>query len=262
MNDGQNIDNGFAPRGSVRYMEAPALRRGLHIPSNIKGLIALLGLAALALATLVGMKTYSDVVNAPARYAESIQEAISTGPGLELPVLNNFIDSDNAGIRETFASTGYALIDVDAMYADEGEELDPNSMDMVKVPSDTDYDMNVDLFRNNLRRSEVTDAAHFLAGSWRFTSFTANGVDLKVKYADMNSASIEDAIAAAIAAQGWTDSAFGESGVDQSGNTFQNGTIQINDRTMHWSVSVCPLDEVYSVNGLPDAFYVGSRLVS
>ncbi|MBQ9067832.1 MAG: hypothetical protein IJ131_02065 [Eggerthellaceae bacterium] len=248
--------------GSVHYMSAPAVRRGMHIPGNIKLAIVGLGLAALLIASLIGMRIYNDVVNAPVRYAETIALAINEGRDLNLPVLNNYVDSDNNGIREAFASAGYQTIDVDALYAREGEEPDPNSIDLVKIPSDVPYDRSVELFQGNLRRVEVSDAAHFLASTWRFTTYLADGVDLKVKYAHFTSDTIEEAIAAGIAAQGWTDSTFGESGVDQSGNTYQNGTVQMDDRVLHWTVSACPLDEVYNVNGLPEnSYYVGARLV-
>lgn len=262
MNEELYIDSGPAQSGSIHYMSAPAVRRGMRIPRNIKLAIAGIGVAALVVASLLGMRMYHDIVSAPARYAESIAVAINDGLDLHLPTLNNFVGSDGAAIRDTLAQSGYTTIDVDALYANEGEELDPNTIDLVKIPSDVEYDRAVELFKSNLRRTDVTEAAHFLAGTWRFTSYSSEGVDLKVKYADFGSNTIEESIMTAIAAQGWSDSTFGESGVDQSGNTYQNGTIQVNDHALHWSVSVCPLDEVYNVNGLPEnSYYVGARLV-
>lgn len=262
MEEQLDIKPGLAHPGSVRYMNAPALRRGMHIPVNIKLLIAGLGVLALLGAALFGFRIYNNVVNAPARYAESIAIAINEGKDLQLPTLNNFVGSDAVTIRDSFSASGYKTIDVDALYAAEGEELDPNSIDIVKTPSDVEENRALELFRSNLRRTEVVEAAHFLAGTWRFSSYLGEGIDLKVKYADFTSSSIEEAIMTAIAAQGWADSTFGETGVDQSGNTYQNGTIQVNDYQLHWSVSVCPLSEVYSVSGLPEnSFYVGARLV-
>lgn len=256
-----NIETEFARPGSTHYMDAPALTHGTAMPATAKLIVAALGLLALFVASFFGLRAYDAVANAPTRYAESIEEALHVGAGLELPLLNSYVGSDNSSIREALASSGYTTIDVDALYAS-NEEVDANSIDLVKIPHEMDYDIALDLFQNSLRRASITDAIQYLAGSWRFTSYAAEGIDLKVKYADFQSSSIEEAIASAIANQGWSDSTFGETGVDQSGNTFQNGTIQLNDYNMNWSVSVCPLDEVYNVSGLPDnSYYVGVRLV-
>lgn len=262
MDDELNIDSGFAKPGSTRYMDAPALRGGLVMPAKVKLIIAGLGCLALLVATIFGARFYDTVANAPARYNESITEAIRTGPGLQLPVLNNFAGTDVETIKTSFADSGYTIIDVNELY-DNDEEVDEYSLDLLKIPADMDKDLAESLFKKSLRRAAVLDAAHYLGGSWRFTASLAEGCDLKVKYADLESATIEDAIARAISNQGWTDSTMGESGVDQSGNTFQSGTITVNEVTYNWTVSACPLDEVYSVNGLPDnSFYVGARLVS
>lgn len=256
-----NIQTELAQPGSTHYMDAPALRRGAGMPASAKAIIAALGLVALFIASFFGVRAYDAVANAPARYAEGIEQALHAGAGLELPLLNSYVGSDEAAIREAVASAGYVTIDVDALYAS-NEDVNANSIDLVKVPREIEYDTAVDYFQNSLRRIPVTDAVAYLAGTWRLTAYSAEGIDLKVKYADFESESLEDAIARAIAAQGWGDSTFGETGVDQSGNTFQNGTIQVNDYNMNWSVSVCPLNEVYNISGLPEnSYYVGARLV-
>lgn len=262
MDNEANIDSGLAQPGATHYMNAPALQRGLHMPSRVKLFIALLGLAGLIVAAIFGFRAYDTIANAPSRYAESINEAIHTGPGLELPVLNNFVGTDTATMRTSFSDSKYSIIDVHEMY-DDAEEADEFTLDVVKVPSDMDRKLSEELFKKSLRRTGVVEAAHFLSGSWRFTAAMAEGTDIKVKYAEFDSATIEEAITKAIAAQGWSDSTFGEAGEDQSGNTFQSGTITINDQNFNWTVSACPLDEVYSVSGLPEnSFYIGARLVS
>lgn len=87
-------------------------------------------------------------------------------------------------------------------------------------------------------------------------------MDIKVKYADFKSGSAEAAIQSAMTTEGWTGSTLGDSGIDSSGNTYQQGTISIAGTTYNWSVSVCDLSAVYSVDGLPaNAQYVGIRLV-
>ena len=261
MDNEANIDSGLARPGATHYMDAPALRQGLHMPFQVKLIIAVFGLVGLIVAVLFGMRAYDSIANAPSRYAESIAEAIKTGPGLELPLLNNYVGSDTESIRASFSESKYSIIDINELY-DDAEEVDEYTLDLVKVPTDMDREVAENLYKRSLRRAGVLEAAHFLSGSWLFSASLAEGTDIKVKYADLESASIEDAITKAIANQGWTDSTFGEAGVDQSGNTYQSGTITINEQTFNWTVSACPLDEVYSVNGLPEnSFYVGARLV-
>lgn len=263
MNDDLYTESDLAQPGATRYMKAPALRRGIRMPGQVKGAIAILGALALLLAAFFGMRAYDAVANAPARYAQSIEDAIQSGPGLELPVLNNYVGSDTASIRTNFSDTGYATIDVEELYAENEEDIDESSLDLVKIPGNMDRSTAEELFKKSLRRAPVLDAISYLVGSWRFSASLSTGTDLKVKYADLESANIEEAISKAIAAQGWSDSTFGETGVDQSGNTFQNGTITINEQNFNWSISACPLDEVYNVSGLPEnSFYVGARLVS
>ena len=52
-----------------------------------------------------------------------------------------------------------------------------------------------------------------------------------------------------------------ESGVDDAGNTFQTGTIDVDGTTYAWRVSAIALSSVYDITGLPDtAVYVGVRM--
>ena len=133
MDNEANIDSGLARPGATHYMDAPAIRQGLHMPSQVKLMIALLGLAGLIVATIFGMRAYDTIANAPSRYAESVAEAIKTGPGLELPLLNNYVGTDIESIRTSFSESNYSIIDVNELY-DDAEEPDEYSLDLVKVP--------------------------------------------------------------------------------------------------------------------------------
>lgn len=54
-----------------------------------------------------------------------------------------------------------------------------------------------------------------------------------------------------------------DSGVDDSGNTYQAGVVSTDNGTYNWRVSVIELDEVYDISGLPNtAFYVGIRFTA
>ena len=50
---------------------------------------------------------------------------------------------------------------------------------------------------------------------------------------------------------------------DEVGNTFQTGTVDIDDVTYTWRVSAAPLSDKYDIKGLPStAAYVGIRLTA
>ena len=52
-------------------------------------------------------------------------------------------------------------------------------------------------------------------------------------------------------------------GVDEVGNTFKQGTVDVDGTAYTWKVSALPLSEMYDISGLPEtAVYVGVRLSS
>ena len=70
---------------------------------------------------------------------------------------------------------------------------------------------------------------------------------------------------AAIAAEGFDPATIAEDGmgVDEVGNTFKQGTVDVDGTAYTWKVSALPLSEMYDISGLPEtAVYVGVRLSS
>ncbi len=64
-------------------------------------------------------------------------------------------------------------------------------------------------------------------------------------------------------AEGLENTEITDSGVDDSGNTYQAGVVSTDAGTCNWRVSVIELNEVYDISGLPNtAFYVGIRLTA
>ena len=61
-------------------------------------------------------------------------------------------------------------------------------------------------------------------------------------------------------AEGLENAKVTDSGVDDSGNTYQAGTVKSDGEKYTWRVSVIDLSEVYDISGLPNtAFFVGIR---
>jgi hypothetical protein len=61
--------------------------------------------------------------------------------------------------------------------------------------------------------------------------------------------------------QGFTAAEVTSSGTDSSNNTYKTGTTIVDDETYTWQIYVCPLSDIYKVDGFPDtAQYVGIHL--
>ena len=107
------------------------------------------------------------------------------------------------------------------------------------------------------------DAVKLLKGAWTLTVSRTAGDDLRLRYADFASGTIEKAVQRAMQVEGLENAEVTDSGVDDSGNTYQAGVVSTDNGTYNWRVSVIELDEVYDISGLPNtAFYVGIRFTA
>ena len=242
--------------GPVRYLDGSSLARPFDLP---KRTIAALCAFVLVAAVIGGVFLYNfldTVLNASAREQASVEQNLARDVSYDLPQLASLIAADDAAIRQAFADAGYTIYD----------NTDPNEfaaggMDLIKLPSDvTEVDAAL-LYAQGVSNLSAADAAKLLKGSWTFTVSRNDYVDMRVKYADFSSGSVEAAVQTAIASEGFDPATAGEMAVDESGNTFQEGTVAAGDATYHWRVSAIKLSSVYDIKGLPDtAVYVGIRL--
>jgi hypothetical protein len=83
-----------------------------------------------------------------------------------------------------------------------------------------------------------------------------------VRYIDFSTGDPQIAVQNAIMKEGFDTGSITESGEDDSGNTFSTGSFTIDDASYTWKVSALPLEEIYSISGLPEksACYVGVRV--
>ncbi len=249
------VDNG----GSVRYIDGSRLARSMSLPASQR-LIAVGFLAvALLIGGTMGYKVIDKVIGEPARAAAVVQENLSRSVSLDLPVVSELIEDDDASILAAFTEAGYSLYDItDEEVAEEG-----TGIDIMKFPSDMDAEEAKALYDTGLTNIDASDAAMLLNGSWEFITDRATGTDLRVKYCDFSSGSIDAAIDNAIINQGLDSTTFDESGTDTSGNTYQSGTIEIDGYTYNWLISACTLTDVYDIDNIDDtAVYVGVRIYS
>ena len=84
-----------------------------------------------------------------------------------------------------------------------------------------------------------------------------------VRYADFSTADPQVAVQNALTKQGFNPESITESGVDDSGNTFSLGSIDVDGTMCTWKISALPLKDMYSISGLPeDACYIGVRVTA
>lgn len=252
-------DSASAP-SPIRYMDGSSLQRPLDLPHRNNYVLIGLIVAAVFFGILIGLHAYDVLINSQVRQEATVEQTINRGVTLDLPVLNTYVSSANADISASLTAAGYTIIDMSTIPGASSSGAS-GLLDLVKLPSDITVADAAITYAKGISSLSGEDAARYLSGSWRLTVDRSSGIDMKVKYADFASKTTAAAIQNALTTEGWDKSTMGDSGVDASGNTYQNGTITLNGATYNWSVSVCPLSAIYNNSGLPsDALYVGVRL--
>lgn len=238
--------------GAVRHLDGSSLLR----PSALSRMQMLFVAALVAVAAVIGgtvvFRTVDSLVHAPEREQQAIQDNLARDVSLDLPQLTAYAQAGDADILQSLADAGFSTYEISA---------DESGFDVLKLPADVSVEQAGLMYVQGISNLSAKDASLLLNGSWRMTVDRTSGTDMRVRYADFSSGSVSAAVSAAIEAEGLGASTFGESGVDDSGNTFQAGTVEAGGATYAWRVSAIPLSAVYDINGLPEtAVYVGVRL--
>ena len=111
------------------------------------------------------------------------------------------------------------------------------------------------MYVQGIDKLSAGDAVKLLKGAWTLTVSRKAGDDMRLRYADFASGTMQ--------VEGLENAEVTDSGVDDSGNTYQAGVVSTDNGTYNWRVSVIELDEVYDISGLPNtAFYVGIRFTA
>lgn len=244
--------------GPVRYLDGSSLAR----PTNMTRFMLIVTAALMVIAAVIGgvflYNVLDGVFNSATRSQMSVEENISRPVSLDLPSLPSLFPLGDDAIKQTFVDAGYVTYDLAST------EPDPNGgFDLLKLPSDMDTAEAGVMYLNGINNLSAVDASRLLNGSWRMTVKRDEYTDMSVRYVDFNSGSIDAAIQSAITAEDLDASTFGDRGTDESGNTYQAGTIDVDGSTYSWQVSAIALSSVYDIEGLPDtAVYVGVRMTS
>lgn len=238
--------------GPVRYLDGSGLARPLDMP---KPALAVMGAFVIVAAVIGGVFLFNvldDVVNSAARAQASVEENLARPVALDLPSLPALFTQDDASIKQSFADAGYTTYEISADEA--------GGFDLLKLPSDVGL-AEAAVMYSNINSLSAADAALILNGSWRLEVARGDYTDMRVRYADFASGSIETAIQNAMVAEGLDATELADSGTDDAGNTFRSGTVDIAGESCTWRVSAIALSSVYDIKGLPEtAVYVGVRI--
>ena len=172
----------------------------------------------------------------------------------EEKTISQMVDMDDQAILDSLTAAGYTVYNQTA----EGTA----GLDLVKLPEDVTVADAAAMYAKGVGSLSASQAALLLNGSWTLTVDRSDTLSMAVKYADFSSSTLEAAIQAAIAAEGFEASS-ASMDTDEVGNTFQTGTVDIDGDTYTWRVSAAPLSDKYDIKGLPStAAYVGIRLTA
>lgn len=239
--------------GPVRYLDGNSLLRPLDMPKPQLVIMAGFVIAAAIIGSVLLFSILDTVTNSAARSQATLEQNLARPASMaSLPSLPTLFNLDDASILATFAEAGYTIYDNTAS---------SGMLDVIKLPDDvTLVDAGV-LYSKGIPSLTAAEASRLFNGSWTFTANRGDFTDMRVKYADFSSGSVEAAVQTAMVSEGFDVSTLGEAGVDEAGNTFQAGTIAVGDAVLNWKVSAIALSNVYDVAGLPEsATYVGIRL--
>lgn len=241
----------------VVYLDGTPLQRPLDPPRGLKAKMLIPVLAACLIGGVAIFSYVNTVIGEPQRQVEALQENIARDVALDLPELSSLVTLSDQDMLDSLNSAGYTLYEKTPIGTN-----DKGGFEVIKLPSDVSLEQAGLLYMQGVDNLDPSDAGLLLHGSWTFSVDRSAGTNLRVRYADFSSTTVDAAIQNAKAAQGLADLQADEAGVDDSGNTYQAGTLQIGEETYTWRVSVCPLSDIYSVAGLPEnSLYVGIRII-
>lgn len=244
--------------GPVRYLDDSGLRRPLDMPKPQLAIMAAFVVAAALIGWYLMTTVLDNVQGGAARAQASVEENLSREVSYDLPALTSYMGLSDEEIKQAVADAGYTVIDRGSLQEDPEAALE-----LIKLPADVSELDAMMLYQKGMAKLSASEAALLLNGSWTLDTDRENGTAMVLHYADFASGSIDAALDSAMAAEGFDPATIpeGGSGVDEVGNTYKSGTIDVDGTAYTWKVSAIPLSDMYDISGLPDtSVYVGIRL--
>ena len=246
-------------QGNIAYPNAKKLLR----PQTLKGPWLILAAVVIALAACVAwnfLSTASDSIYfSQIRMRTQVEQNIARDISYDFVQLKSYITYSSAQDVYDEVSSEYTLVQLGV------DEVSEDGFDAFKLPSDVSSEEGAAALKGGIGSMNKVQASKVLKGGWRITMDVSNYQDLRVRYTDFSSATLEDAILSAIYSQGFDgdDCEVTAEGIDESGNTYKSGTCDIDGETYFWRVSAVQFNDAYSIDGIPDtAIYVGVRMTN
>ena len=241
-------------KGDIRYLDGSSLKRRNKMSGGRRLFVALVAVVALGIG---GVFLYNTIIT-PMLEAQNIQHAteenLKRPAGIDtIPIMTEVINLSDDEIRELFDYFEYVSYDM--------TEANGGTLTLFKLPADVKPEQGEALLVRGINNLNSEQASQILQGSWYFSADRVGGTTMVTRYVDFSTGSPEVAIQSALAKEGFDPESQSDAGVDDSGNTYIVGNIEIDGEPCTWRISALPLSEIYDISGLPEkAVYVGVRI--
>ncbi len=241
-------------RGSIAYLDGAPLRRPFSMPTAQRFFALIIVVVAIIIGGIFVNSTVLSSLREAAQAEAAIETNLSRQASIEtLPDLTKLITENDKGIKETFDDAGYT-------YYDASSTSDSGDLILYKLPSDMTLDEAASLYAQGVSNLSAPQATKLLVGSWQFVSEHSGSTSMVVRYADFSTGDPQVAVQNAMQKTGFDPESISDSGKDESGNTYNLGTVDVDKTPYTWKISAIPLDEMYSISNMPEeACYVGIR---
>lgn len=241
--------------GDVKHLDSTPLKRPITMPVGQRVFM----LAIVAVAVVIGFMFLNNTILESMRQTAATERAIEEnikreGSVATLPVMATLINRSDEEIRGMFQEAGYKVFDASSL------DQSGNTV-LFKLPSDVSVEEARAFYSDGIASLTAEQATRFLNGGWRLTADWKGGTSMVVHYTDFTTGDPEVAIRTALEKEGFDPNSVTDSGVDDSGNTYSMGTIDVDGTICSWKISALKFEDMYSINGMPEnACYVGVRM--
>lgn len=211
-----------------------------------------LAMALIAAGALIGVLWMSGALFPHGSTPEDVQRNAEAEVAYDLPTARDLAGADANSLAALASADGATIYDNTS-----AEEQKGGGADIVRLADGVSLADAGAWYLQGIENLPAADAVRFLNGSWRVTLSAGDDYDCRLRYAVFNAANQQEAVSQARAATGLDTAPVSDEGTDAYGNTYAEGTYDLDGVTYAWRVAACPLSDVYSNEGLPaDASYV------
>jgi len=241
--------------GNVAYLDGSPLKRPFNMPVAQKIIALVIVVAALVIGLLFVNNTILASIRSTQQAEQRVADNLARQAAIEtVPQLSSVVLAEDDAIRAAFDQAGYKTYDASSL-------SESGNLVLWRLPDDMSLEEAALMISQGINRLDAEQGSKLLNGSWEFELDRVNGTSAAIHYVDFSTGDPQVAIRNALEAEKFDVNSVGESGVDESGNNYSKGSIEIDGHPCTWSIHAIPLSDMYSISGLPeDACYVGVRI--